>query len=267
MDTNSGSDKENDYKTIKDSRGEIKVYSSPQKNAPVKNTPQQTMEPEKPKKQHSALSMRFVATSVKIIGCWLPLAIVIVFIVFLATKPPAVWDTAVDFVNNNVAVPENEVLTETETINQINSQLTTVGENTVQINESQLAAILKPRLQQLSGLKVDLEEGVIRLVWVLDESREGKPVYGIIELTKDGEGLKIENIGTGRVFIPQSLNKVISDSLLSLSQIGTPSEADNLMQAILPFDESLDVTSLAIKEDLLELDVNLDASVFQPSND
>ena len=253
------SDKEKDYTTIKDSRGDIKMYSSPPRKTPVKTDIHEVVE----KNKRSPGSMKFFYNFIKVIGCWLPTIFVIFAVIFIISKPPMLWNSFVEFVNNDLKVPSYNEITEAEALEQINTQLTTVGENIIPINESQLAAILKPRLQQLKDIKVDIEEGVIRLLWTLDESIEGKPIYGVIELVEDGNTLVIDSIGTGRFILPDALKQAISSSLLSISQIGNGANAENIMDTVLPFDENLEIRSMEIKQDLLELVVYLNANLFQ----
>lgn len=258
MDASSSSDK--DYSTIKDGRGEIKVYSSPAKEAPKEDLTSSSM-PEQKKEKRTR--RKVTSLFLRILGCWVPILLLFLFIAFLISKPPIIWNGVADFINNDVSVDPISPLTEEEALQQINSQLKTVGENTIRINETQLTALLSPRLTQLKNLVVDLEDGTIKLIWTLDDNSNGKDIYGIIELVyKEGE-LKIQRIGTGRIYLPESLNETITSSILSITQMSNNSTTSNLMQIVLPFESGLEIKSLDINKDEIVIVSSIDASLFQ----
>lgn len=249
---------------IKNERGEIKQFSKPALKVenPTQNENEQVIyEPKK--RRRSSISLRGVFRILKAIGCWIPILLVLLSIVIIITRPAAIWGNITMFFNAGLQLPVNEEVSEEKAEEEINSQLEKVGENLVIINESQLAGLTKNKLSQLKDLKVDIEKENIKFIWTMDKTNEEAPLFGIIEINiGENNQLQVSRVGTNRVSIPTVLNKLLTESVLAISNIQGTDNKNNLLYTILPFDKNIEINSIQLDQDQINLIVNLKAGLF-----
>lgn len=251
-------------KILNDQRGEVKEFSKPAIQVPqnIQNSMDYEVRTES-KKKRKFISLRGIFKVIRVIGCWLPIILIILAIAVILTRPTLIWGNITTFLNSGLQVPTNHELSEDTAKAEINSQLESVGNNEVIINESQLLGLTKEKLNQLKELKVDIEREEVTFIWILDKTNEQKPLYGIIQLRVDNENnLSVSKVGTNRVSIPEFLNKAITESLLTVSNIQGTENQNNLLYTILPFDKNIEINSVILEKDQLKLNVNLKAGLF-----
>lgn len=253
-----------------DPRGEIKVYTKPPKKVDQEVLNQQVQSNPQPKErvvvEYRDRKRSFFGAGffLRLIGCWIPVLFVVALIVIIITKPAGAWNILVDFVNSDINVPQNQAMTLDNAREQINSQITAVGQNTIHINESQLTALASRSLPQLSNLQTDIEEDGIRFYWEIDKTIPENPLYGIIKIGKNAAGeIAISQIGTQRISFPEFLNQVISDSLISVIDISNQTDKTyRLVYNLLSPDQNLKIDNLEFQNDQIELLVTVEARLF-----
>lgn len=247
---------------FKDPRGDVKVVSRPPLKL-VKKRERSIQDNELSRPNKSGFSFKSLFKIFQIIGCWLPTILIIIFFIFIFVRPQGVWGNFTNLINNGLTLPKYEEKTIEEVREEINKQLTNVGENNVQITSSQLNILIKDRFTQFTNLKAEIVSGEINFIWQIEAQEQKKPLLGKLSLIQNTErnDFIVNSIGTGIFVLPSVLNKPLTDAYLSFFNIQQNSKT-SLVRLIIPIDEKFTISDIKIKDDLLELKIVLPNSIF-----
>jgi hypothetical protein len=256
-----------DYKAVQDERGSYKMFSKPAKDVNPNEQEPQIREKVVYKyvdKRPGFFSRLISCRNIINCGCLIFILLIVGLIFLIANKPANIWGSVVDFLNAGIQIDAASPLTIEAAREQINSQIETVGKNTITINEAQLTALTKDRLPQLGNLQTSIEDNSIKLYWNLDEFSAQKPLYGVLEIKKSNEGkIEITSIGTNRIAVPEVLSKTVSESIVSVLNIGnTTDEKFRLVYNLLNPDKNLKIDDITIEKDNIIIEATLTTSIF-----
>jgi len=197
-------------------------------------------------------------------GLLIIVLIIIACVFVVVNKPAGIWHSVVDFLNSGVEVPTYHETTSTEAKSKINEQITKVGENKVTIDEDSFTAILRDRVPDLKNPVVDLEPGLIRIFWDLDQSIENDPLHGVMEIKVQDKKLVITKVGVSRIGTPAFLNDFVSNTVISLfNQSNTKKDGDySLLYNFLSPDQNITITDLSLEQDKAIITLNINANLF-----
>ncbi len=208
----------------------------------------------------SGLGCRSIACG----GCIVVLLIIIGIVFIAVNKPAGIWNTVVDFLNADAQVPEYKGTTSDQAKSQINDQITKVGENKVTIDEDAFTAIIRERVPDLKNPTFDIEPGIIRLYWDLDNTIKDDPLHGVVEIKSQDKNLVITKVGVNRVGTPTFLNDFVSKTIISLfNQTGSKKDGDySLLYNFLSPDQNITITDMSVEKDKVIITLNINANLF-----
>lgn len=200
------------------------------------------------------------------IGCLIILIIFLSFsfvIYIFIKKPEPIWNEVVIFLNDDLQVEEYKKNTDPDLIRvKVNDQINSIGENEVMISEDDLTALVRDNYSDLKELTIDIEPGKMNFVWIIDDSIEDNPLYGVVVFkSKEGE-LYIQKAGTNKVALPQIINRLITKSAFKVLELGKQEVNDQLILEILDMDEDFKVKEIRLIDENLYLLLDVDVNVF-----
>lgn len=244
-----------------DERGEVKYISKPALKKPVSTD----IYEKNPiwKDKNSGNPLRFLLKFLQILGCWLPILLVIVLIVFIIVKPEGLWRGFADYMNAGIVVPEIDKITFIEARDRVNSRITQIGLNSVEVTEPELSAIAQEVFPQLKDVVVDVEPELIKLTWVIDDTIEEDPIYGIVEVKKGEDDLLVINkFGTERLQTPPFLNKLITDSIIYIFKLQGDDIDNNIIYTLLNLGNSIRLTDVQLEQDYVILNITVTTGII-----
>ncbi|MEO6728317.1 MAG: hypothetical protein ABIM99_00180 [Candidatus Dojkabacteria bacterium] len=198
-------------------------------------------------------------------GGLLVILLLIVGMIFIAVnKPSGIWNSVVDFLNAGVSVPKYTPTTSDEAKSKINEQITKVGENKVSIDENSFTAILRERVPDLKNPIVDLQPGIIKIYWELDQTIKDDPLYGVMEIKVQDKKLVITKAGVERIGTPGFINDFVSNTVMSLfNQASSKKDGDySLLYNFLSPDQNITITDLSLEQDKAIITLNINANLL-----
>ncbi|MFS8131488.1 MAG: hypothetical protein ACMG57_05960 [Candidatus Dojkabacteria bacterium] len=197
-------------------------------------------------------------------GCIVIILLIIGAVFIAVNKPAGIWNSVVDFLNAGVQVPAFKGTTSDQAKSQINDQIKAVGENKVTIDEDAFTAILRERVPDLKNPSVDIEPGIIKIYWDLDQTVKDDPLHGVIEVKVQDKNLVITKAGVNRVGTPSFLNDFVSKTVINLfNQAGAHKDGDySLLYNFLSPDKNITITNLSLEQDKAIITLNINANLF-----
>jgi hypothetical protein len=198
-------------------------------------------------------------------GCLTILICFVIFIVLLIAKPPFFWGRTTDFLNKDVSIDTEKDYVELSTAQDLlESQIQSIGENRVELDEETLTVLARNSFENVPHLTVDLEEGSLRLIWIIDNTKDDHPLYGVAEIKKDDDNnLYIDKLGTPRVYLPKPIGKAIFTTMVSLLTIGDEkADQNSLIYQLLSANPTFDITNIEFGDDELILDIEVESQVY-----
>jgi hypothetical protein len=221
-----------------------------------------TIEP----RHKAALSDRAVGCKrIFAFGCLSILICFILFILLLIVKPPFFWSRTTDFLNKNTSVDTEKDYVDLTTAQDIlESQIQAVGENKVELDEDILTVLARNSFENVPYLTVDLEKDSLKLIWIIDNSKDEYPLYGVAEIKKDSKNsLYIDKLGTPRVYLPKAIGKAIFTTIVSLLTIGDEkADQNSLIYQLLSANPTFDITEIEFADDKLILTIAVESQIY-----
>ncbi len=193
-------------------------------------------------------------------GCLLVILLVIGSIYVVLSRPPVIWNTVVNFLNNSVQIPQFNGMSAESAKNQINSSAQASGYTSVSINENQLTAIVRENFKQLDNAIVDIEPNTIRIYWSLEKTIPNNPLIGVIEIKMGTDGkLNLTKVGTEKIALPDFMNQLVSNlvpSVLSISS--SDKDKTQVIYNLLSSNQSFQIKNVKLEKDNLILEISID---------
>ena len=146
--------------------------------------------------------------------------LIIVFFITIFLRPPFLWNPFKDFLNDGVNPQASEPIELQDIYFDLNSQGKV--DLTAEISEEQLTNLFRTKVQNESDIRIELEEGLLRMVINIDS--EDHPLWLVAEVSKEESGqedpasekLGVTKVGFGRFGLPGGINSFLSDQLFSI---------------------------------------------------
>ncbi len=185
-------------------------------------------------------------------------------IALITIRPPFFWDRATEVLNSNLNLPVYETPKLKPEIEEELLREVTPGENIIKLSEEDLTFIARENISQLHDLRLDIEDGVLRAYFALDNTE--KPVYMLIDFVIENNKVVVDRIGTASIELPQSLYPLINDTLNTLiNNLFDPSgdsEQGGIQNLIFNQSQGLSIKEISFEKDYLVLNVYLDINLF-----
>jgi hypothetical protein len=199
-------------------------------------------------------------------GCMFFVLLLIVGIGYLLiNKPPFIWSEVVSYMNNGVKAPEYKTQDLANLQQSINSQINTIGEVYLTLTQDQLTTLVRDRATQLKDVTIEVTDTRLRIYWQLENSLPAKPLYGIIDINEKQNGtLEITRIGTGRVALPDFINKSATNGIYSLLNVQANQNTTPLSILNSLFNSpNINVKSVVLEQGIVKITADIKVDLFQ----
>lgn len=182
-------------------------------------------------------------------------------VLLLISKPVNIWSGIVDFLNNDIQIRVYEEIDSRLVQNRINSQITTVDNLKVILDENELTSLAREKLPTLNNLVLDLTPDRILFVWDVDKTIEDKPLKGIFEFELKDKKLELTRVGTNRIDAPGFLKKLISQVLLSVMKVEKENFDESFLNSFFSSSQ-VNIESIVIDDTTLTIDGKINVDIF-----
>lgn len=196
-------------------------------------------------------------------GCFLFVVVTAVALVLLITQKPAfIYNPLKDFLNAGLEQNEVPVLGINQVYTDLNKQVEAfeVGENTLVISEAQLRALVQDKLRDsnLHQLNLDLRDGTIKIYTNIEQPQYAdKPLWLVVEISEIENQPQVTKIGSERIPLPAFLNEAVQKLLFSVLDLAGQDMKLGFVGIVLPLPDNIEFKDLRIKDDKLELDIDV----------
>lgn len=181
-------------------------------------------------------------------------------------KPSFIWSEVVTFMNDDAKAPKYEPQDLNTLQESINNQISNIGEVEINLTQDQVTTLIRDNATQLKDIIVEVNPDNLRIYWYLDQTLPSKPLYGIVDINSNTDGtLEISRIGTGKVALPDFINKTATNGFYSLLNINT----DNANQSPLSIltslfnSQNINVKSVELEEGIVKITADINVNLFQ----
>ena len=197
-------------------------------------------------------------------GCLLFILVIIGFAYIIINKPAFIWSEVVEYLNDGQKAPKYEPQDLTTLQESINSQISNIGEVSINLTQDQLTTLIRNNTVQLKDLTVDIDPNLLTLYWYLDNSLPAKPLYGIVEIKSTESGnLEITKVGTGKVGLPDAVNKFATNTVYSLLNLENTEGTSPLSILTSIFNsENITVKSVKLEDGLVKITADIKVNLF-----
>jgi len=200
-------------------------------------------------------------------GCFIFIALIIAGLAYiLINKPPFIWSEVVSFMNDGVEAPKYKQQDLSTLQDSINSQISNIGEVKIDLTQDQVTTLIRDKAPQLKDLTVEVITNQFTIYWYLDNTLPAKPMYGIVNInSKDDGTLEISRIGTGKVALPDFINKTATNGIYSLLNINTNDSNQTPLSILTSLfnSKNISVKSVELKQGIIEITADINVNLFQ----
>lgn len=189
-----------------------------------------------------------IFSRIKTCGCLILLLLLVAIVVLVVTlifRPAPTWNPLKQFLNDDFAPGNVEDYTDEQTIDFINSSISSSQTGTIKLNETQITSLFRSRLGENTDIRVEFEPDTLRVVSDLDGASD-VPLWLIVEFKETQSSFGIDKAGFGRFQIPEQLESGLNSIILNLvnltqGDISGNQSAESIINALIQGSLSADI--------------------------